>query len=222
MNDYVIDLTLLFNEDPAYVGINGPSSFCYRHYGELVLSDEARKVKEKIGTFAATVVNAEASLIEGNSLVYLFDHDASLFEYFEDLFDPKDELFKMRVEKAVNDSCLLSRNLLIIDDLVVYPEHRGQGVGLVALRALMERLGIGASVVAIKAIPSQFNDGCRDDVAARTRLGLDRFGMSQSKATSKLREHFSRLGFTRLRGNDIMVRSLEVPLPPVESLLTTA
>lgn len=73
--NYAIDLMLLFDEDQVYVGNHGPSSFCYGYQGELALSDEDGEVTEKIGTFYATVVNAEASLLERNSLFYLFDHD---------------------------------------------------------------------------------------------------------------------------------------------------
>jgi GNAT superfamily N-acetyltransferase len=222
MNDYAIDLMLLFNDGQVFAGDNGPSSFCYRYQGKLALSDEDGDVTEIIGTFSATVVNAEASLLERNSLFYLYDNVTSIFEYYLTLFDPEDELFKASVEKAVDDFCILSRNLLIIDSLVVNPEHRGHGVGLVALRALMERLGIGVSVVAMKVSPLQFDDRWRIDVPTRTSLGLDQFNLTQSRATSKLRKHFSRLGFKLVPGNDIMVRSLEVPLPPIDSLRPTA
>jgi GNAT superfamily N-acetyltransferase len=218
MNNYAIDLMLVFNEDQVYVGDNGPSSFCYVYDGELALSDEVGEVSENIGTFSATVVNAEASVLERHSLSYLFDHDASIYEYFESLFDPEEEVFNVSVEKAVDGFCILSRNLLIIDSLVVNPEHRGHGVGLVALRALMERLGIGVDIVAMRVAPRQYDSRWRYDLPTRSCLGLDRFDLNQSKATSKLKKHFSRLGFKRLPGNDIMVRSLELPLPPIDSL----
>jgi len=219
MIDYPMDLALQFKENDAYVFDDGPASYCYRRYGDI---DDDCVVTEKIGSFEATIVNAEASLLERNSLHYLFDHDASIYEYFENLYDPGDEIFSADVLLACGEFFNSSQNLLIIDDLVVNPEHRGHGVGLLVLRTLMQRLGIGVGLVALAPFPDKSDSINRAEATVPTTLFLDQFNLLEFEATSKIQAYFGRLGFKRLPGSDIMVRSLEDPLPPVKSLLPTS
>lgn len=222
MIDYLIDLALIFKENNAYIFDNGPESFCYHINGDIVLTDDDLEVTEKIGSFQATIVNAEASVLERNSLFYLFDHDAEIYRYFESLYGAGDEIFTADVQAACGEFCLFSPNLLVIDDLVVNPDHRGHGVELLALRTLMQRLGMGVNLVALAPFFSHSDSVIRTDATEQTNLALGQVDVPEFKVRSRIQAYFGRLGFKRVPGSDIMVRSLEHPLPPVESLLPTA
>lgn len=219
MTDYSFDLMLVFTEERLFADDTEPTRFVSNCYGDIMLmTDGNSEITRQIGSFSTCIVNLQDAIAEGESLLRVFDFDVITQEMFQELYALDGRRFKRKVlNAACANNCALNPNLLIVDRLFVDPEHRGYDVGSLALRALIRRLRIGVDLVAIKAFPLQFDSRLRDDPDTCTRLGLDRFSQTQSLATAKLRKYCKRLGFKRVPGSDVMVRSHLAPLPGASS-----
>jgi GNAT superfamily N-acetyltransferase len=101
-----------------------------------------------------------------------------------------------------------NRDLLIVDRLLVSPEHRGRQIGLHAISALAQKFGRGRGLVAMKPFPLQHEGSNERSPDGRLR-GLPG---SIAQATTSLRRHYARLGFTVVKGTKIMVALPETVL----------
>ncbi len=72
------------------------------------------------------------------------------------------------------------KNLLIIEDVFIEPQHQGRGLGLAAIWNTVRHFGRDCSLVLLKALPLVNQDSSPGEVAI---------------ATAKLERHFERLGF---------------------------
>jgi GNAT superfamily N-acetyltransferase len=218
MRNHSLDLVLRFDAERVYVDHQEPARYVIEHSGVLDLVDEDDEVVETIGSFSAIVVDAIAALVDKESPFDVFDSYSITFGFFENLYESNGGDFKEKVIKTVGeDNFLWNPNLLILNRLVVTPEHRGHGIGLLALRTLIQRFGIGVGVVAMKPFPLQFEAASLDDPKTCARLGFDQFNLTQSKATAKLRKYYGRLGFKKVPGSEMMIRGLDVPLPLLDA-----
>lgn len=220
MRDAQTSLMLHFDGAYQLAADDEPSRFLFEAGGKLVLTDDDDN-KTEVGVFSAMTVDVQAAIVERESVFDIFDSDSTSIGYFDALYDHDSCDFKPEVVNvAYGDDYLWNPNLLILDRLAVYPEHRGHGIGLLALRALIHRLRVGVGLIAMKPYPLQFEARLLDesDLNKGKRLGLDGFKLSQQKATAKLKKYYSRLGFKAVPRTEYMVRSVELPLPSVTSL----
>lgn len=220
MQDYRNSLLLHFDDDYRFAAEEEPSRFLFETGGKLVITDDDNEIE--LGAFSAMVVDVQSAIVEHESVFDVFDSHSTSITYFQELYDHGSGDFKPRVLKvAYGDNYYLwNPNLLILDRLIVYPEHRGHGVGLLALRALIQRLRVGVGLIAMKPFPLQYEAKFLDesDADERKRLGLEDFKLPQPKATAKLKKYYGRLGFKTVPRTEYMVRSVELPLPPEASL----
>ncbi len=177
-----------------------PSRFLNEYGGDLALTNEDYEVTEIIGSFHAIVINVSGAVAEEEYLFDIFDSEGTTLEYY-DLYNFKRGYFKKTVTSAACELSIWNPNLLILDGLFVEPRHRGHGVGLLALKALIHRLGAGVGLVAMKPFPLECGSVHQYDPVAH------------AKATAKLRKYYSRLNFVRVQGMELMVRSPGLPLP---------
>jgi len=220
MQDYRTSLLLHFEDDYQFAADDEPSRFLFETSGKLVITDDGDNETE-LGVFSAMVVDVQSAIVEHESVFDVFDSHSTSITYFQALYDYDSGDFKPQVVTvAYGDDYLWNPNLLILDRLIVYPEHRGHGVGLLALRALIQRLRIGVGLIAMKPYPLQYEAKFLDesDADERKRLGLDDFKLPQPKATAKLKKYYGRLGFKAVPRTEYMVRSIELPLPSADSL----
>jgi len=191
-----------------------PSRFLFRISGQIVLTDE-KDAESEAGTFAATLIDVRGAVIEGESVFDVFDSDSVYIGYFEALYDYDEDDFKPYVTQIVcEDDCLPYPNLLVIDKLVIYPQYRGKGLGLLALKALIHRHRSGVGLIAMNPVPLQFESKFVDEKNSDlfSRFGLDAYSLPKNKATAKLRKYYGRLGFKQVPQTEFMVRSSELPL----------
>lgn len=216
MQDDETYLALQFDGDELSLDDDEPSRFLFEYSGKIVVNDYSGQKVGELGTFSAFVVDAMSAVTERESLFDVFDSAESTVNYFGDLYESDGGDFKPKVVKAAfNEDPWWNPNLLILDRLIIYPEHRGRGIGLAALRAMIHRLRTGVGLIAMKPYPLQFEAKHLEapDSDESKRLGLDGFTLSQQKATAKLRKYYSRLGFKPVHGTEYMVRAPEIPLP---------
>lgn len=145
MRDYQTGLLLHFDDDYQFAADDEPSKFLFESHGKLVMTDDDDNETE-IGVFSAMVVDVQSAIVEHGSVFDVFDSHSTSIGYFNDLYDQGSGDFKAQVVKvAYGEDYLWNPNLLILDRLIVYPEHRSHGVGLLALRALILRGSASAS-----------------------------------------------------------------------------
>jgi hypothetical protein len=101
---------------------------------------------------------------------------------------------------SVLDALSLSTSLpdvLLVERIVIAPEHRGRDLGLHAMHALINTFGNGEVLVVCKPFPIPAdNESDLDDAAIRV-------------GQRKLRAYWSRAGFTRFRKQELYMRSGE-------------
>lgn len=206
-------LILRCSENEFLADDEEPSRFIFETDGKLLLTDEDDEQVE-IGLFSVKYVDVTGAMTERESIFDVFDSDSTCIQYFEALYGVDEDIKPKVAQLATGDSFLYTSNLLILDRLNIYREYRGSGLGLVALRALIHRFRAGAGLIALKAFPLQFegnrspeSKGC-DEV----RLGYDQFNLPMVKASSKLRDYYSQVGFLRVARTQFMVRSPEIPV----------
>lgn len=212
-------LGLLFDEQELFAYDEEPSAYLLHWTGRVIHweeNDETTAVKRPIGNFSAIFVNAAGAINDGVSLFDVFDTERTTFDYYQAMFDQATEDFTDQVVKvAFRGDYALSPNVLILDRLTILPEYRGKGRGLMVLRGLMQYLGPGAGLMAMKPFPLQGESRPRspEALAERQLLELDQYPGDMRKATSKLVRHYKRLGFIRLPKSPYMVRDGALPLP---------
>ena len=150
----------------------------------------------------------------------IFDaHSDSTADYYDSLFDPDTVGFGENLQQLFNYE-IFEQGVLIIDRLELLPNYRGQNLGLIIMRGLMQRFSLGAGVVAIKPFPLQFEHEPSTEREDRWRneLQLSNFTKSERTATQKLRRYYRKLGFVGMQGTPFMFRSTTRRLPTIEEL----
>jgi GNAT superfamily N-acetyltransferase len=197
-----------------------PERFIHHTSGRVAYVSSSGEFVLEVGTFSVIQVDLEAAVTHRADVYQMFDIEATTFGYYEALYEHDDCHLTPAASKAARNDGAWDPNLLILDRLIILPAFRGQGVGLLALRGLMERFGFGVGIVAMKPYPLQHEAHYLDEAHASERAasGLDAFSGSVAAATSKLRNYYGRLGFRRVVGTDYMVRSTLIPLPSPDEL----
>jgi hypothetical protein len=129
------------------------------------------------------------------SVFAVFDQTAVTFDYYQDLYDGY--FFKPAVSKALGcEGEVVPMNILILDRIEIHPPFRGRRFGLAALKCLIQRLRIGAGLIAMKPFPLQFESGAIDCTPEELALrGLNGFKGGETWCTTKLRRYYGLLGF---------------------------
>ncbi|HEU4407793.1 MAG TPA: hypothetical protein VFS43_21190 [Polyangiaceae bacterium] len=150
----------------------------------------------------------------------LFDHcDAhsqTLHEIHALLF--RERSYELRSEIHEELGGVIEQDVLVLDVIHVFPQHRGRGLGLTLAHRFIELFGRGCGVAVCKPFPLQFDvtyDGAPERIA---QAGLDRYSCDCKLATAKLARHWGRLGFRRLLRGPYYALNLEHRLPALASL----
>ena len=214
--------SLCITESDVLIGDVEPSRFIHQLEGriELSLHDDSKRLA--IGKFSALVVDVESAINERVHPFDVFDSHSTTAPYYRPLFLERSWSgadFRTPVVKAVYGEDEPWRpNLLILDRVTVFPEHRGNGVGLLAIRGLIERFRMGVGLVVMIPFPLQFE---ADPVTSeareeRSRLGLDQFKLGYDRAMAKLRSYYATLGFRTIPRTRLMGLATDRKLPPLD------
>jgi GNAT superfamily N-acetyltransferase len=193
-----------------------PDRFVYEMSGNLFGIDDTER-RKLVGKFRVYYVDVMRAIDAGEPIIYVLDaHSPNVAEYFGPIFGSATPDFSHHLLETL-DYDILGGNLLILDRLEILPQYRGKGIGLRALRHMIEHFSPGAAVVAMKPFPLQFEIASSDtEKRWRAMLELDQLPMDKDVATEKLRRHYSKLGFLRLRSTPMMVMSTTWVLPTLE------
>jgi len=215
--------TLRIAETDVFIGNEEPSRFIHNLDGRIEISlhdDDLTPLP--IGFFSAMVVDVESAINEGVHPFDVFDSDSKTAPYYGQLFRQQSwsgaDFRKPVLQAVYGDDEPWRPNLLILDRVVLFPEHRGNGAGLLAIRGLIERFRMGIGLVVMTPFPLQFEakPHREADREARSRLGLDQFGIGYDKALAKLRSYYATLGFRTIPRTRLMGLAAERKLPPLD------
>ena len=190
-----------------------PHDFVYETSGDLFILDEFEG-RECIGKFRVYYVDVERAMNEREPIYHVLDdHSAEVEEYFEPIFESEGYDFNENLLETVGYE-VTGHNILILDRLEILPQYRGRKLGLTILHHMIARFSAGASIVAMKPFPLQFEpirDG--DKKKWRDRMCLDQFSADENTANEKLRDYYRKLGFIHLGGSPMMVVSTPLSFP---------
>lgn len=193
-----------------------PTDYIYETSGDLVDIGDGDE-SEIAGKFRLYYIDVDRACSDGMSAFDVFDGYQTTMDYYSAIFSVRSEDYSRRLTRLLGDFPL-GRNVLILDRLELLPKYRGQGLGLSVLRAMVQRFGHGAKIVAMKPFPLQLE--CRssgsEQSAWRQQLDLSSFSPDERTATRKLLRYYARLGFMKLQGTPFMFRLAEQPLPALE------
>lgn len=214
--------SLQLAESDVFVGDDEPSRFIHHLRGNIAISleDDARRLV--IGSFAAIIVDVESAINERVHPFEVFDSESKTAPYYRALFRAQSwsgaDFRKPVLQAIYGDDEPWRPNLLILDRVTLFPEHRGRGAGLLAIRGLIERFRMGVGLIVMTPFPLQFEaepntpEGCEE----RSRLKLDEFGMGYDKALAKLRSYYATLGFRTIPRTRLMGLAADQALPTLE------
>lgn len=204
-----------------------PSQYLFRHKGEIEWRHpDGGGDTIQIGAFTICFVDTDAALNDGVAAYDVFDTEATTFDVFQSLYNFKTGSLLTRVERIAFGNFYVPRGgLLLLERLVVYPDHRGHGVGLLVLRTLLRHYRSFAGVAVMKPFPLQFEGdddsgtGLPEEIGLPKELwNLKQFSESEVRATTKLRRYYSKLGFDLVPRTKYMVRSCDLQLPEISEL----
>jgi hypothetical protein len=184
--------------------------------GALVLLANENDAEQVVGSFAATAYDIENAISHANSYGSVYD----IFDVTRDLSDMSHVLYTSKLEVRANirkvaQRHIFNRNFITIDLIKVYEAHRGNNIGLQAIRGIVDFLRPGMSIVFIQPYPLQFS--LHEDFALATEeeklLNFGAFKYSHEESLRKLRYHYGKLGFNLLPKKNLMVMSTNVEIP---------
>ena len=183
-----------------------PSDFFHKSSGTVRLSCLETDVHFTVGEFSVIQVDLEGAWRAGMSAYEVLDTTGPSFEFFQCLYKSDD--YSRAAVKALGGHPISSESILILDRLLILPDFRGHGLGLDALKLVIQRYSFGAGIIALKAFPLQFES----DTAKDLRLGLNGFKGSHATAQRKLISLYEKAGFTSIGRTPYMLRSVESAL----------
>ena len=198
-----------------------PGDYIYPICGRIAKMDDDES-DILVGKFRQYYVDIASAINTGIDVFDIFDaHSDSTADYYDSLFDPDTVGFSENLQQLFNYD-IFEQSVLIIDRLELLPNYRGQNLGIIIMRRLIQRFSAGAGVVAIKPFPLQFEHRipAEDESGWHAEMQLSSFRETERDSTRKLQNHYRKLGFVEMKGTPHMFLSTARRLPRIDKLLT--
>jgi hypothetical protein len=170
----------------------------------------------RVGRAKAYRIHAGLAREAGEPVFDVCDaHSQEMQEVYAGLFDPEDD----DLSQAVRDQFdAFDSDVLVLDYVLLSPRWRGLKLGLLAARKMIDLLGGGCGLVVSRIGPLNPDAGEFSKVPAGwiPRHGS---GDGERAAKRKLRRHFRRMGFERVKGTRFHGLSMARIVPTLEDLL---
>lgn len=199
-------MTLRWESTSPIHATGEPEDYIYESSGNIVAIDEDGESETTVGKFRVYYLDLDRAIDESYPIEDVFDAHSHLYEYYGALVDARSCGFRQSVFRAIREEPLVM-NILIIDRVEILPRYRGYELGLDVMRHTVHRFGNGASVVAIKPYPLQFEARSERESQWTKSMSLDELPSTESSATRKLVSYYQRLGFQKVPRSRYMVAS---------------
>lgn len=172
-----------------------PGDFIQHIEGKLLLLSEADEDQTPVGWTTGALFKLHEAVDVGVSVFDVLDYDSGETYACASLF--RGNSLKPAVRNALGLSSPPD-DLLLIERVVVHPQHRGHGIGLLSMRAWMNTFARSTTLVVCQ--PSPLTDEGQplvdNDPGFDVRL-------------ERLRRYWSKAGFSQLAGSDLFVATTE-------------
>lgn len=213
------DLFLECDASPYPFSPSEPSDFVYETDGQITVRSVGMS-REVAGRFQVAYLDVEQAANESISAYDVFDSHQYTCDFYDAIFASGDGEANPRLLKLLKNDDYYVANVLIINRVELLAQFRGYAIGILAMRALIQRFSAGAAVVAIKPFPLQFESYKPEERDTwQAQLSLEEFSSNEHTATVRLRKHYSRLGFRKLPRTPFMFFSTAHSLPSVDDLV---
>ena len=202
---------------PIPLILEEPEDFIHEICGKILCGENHGRKDQIAGLFRIYYADFELGQNHNVSAREILDTHQHTFDFADAVLDSAETPFSRSLHNLLGNE-IGSYNFLILDRVELLPKYRGNGVGLLVLRSLIERFGAGAGVVGMKPFPLQLERKDATDSRWRRGLRLEQFPSDSEISTRKLRNYYRRLGFVRMRSTPFMFRSLSWALPTIEQL----
>lgn len=149
------------------------------------------------------------------------DHSAEALEYCAPVIKPKGNEWLPKVV-AQFDGDLIDPDLLAFTKMEIKPEHRGQGVGLLALHRMIAMFGGGCGLTLIKPWPLQYTSKEFGEIAKDGKTSQGWTEQQRRRDFQNLQRYYSKLGFERIGKSHFFAFPGFRALPPRESVLQSS
>lgn len=194
-----------------------PDDFIHEICGKILRRENSSDRDQVVGRFRIYYADFEVGQNYNVTAREILDTYQQTFDYVDVVLDSDETPFSRRLHKLLGNE-IENFNFLILDRVELLPKYRGDGVGLLVLRSLIERFGAGAGIVGMKPFPLQLEHNEATESRWRRRLRLEQFPSDSKISTRKLRDYYQSLGFVPLRSTPFMFRNLSWALPTLEQL----
>ncbi len=200
------------------LGPLGPNDFLHETHGTIVSLDESEQ-ETLVGKFRLYYADVDSAMEEGFDTFEVLDSYSHTLEYHDLIYESNGTELSEKLQKELNYD-VFGCNLLMLDRLEILPQYRGQYLGLIIMRRLIQRFSSGAGVIAIKPFPLQFEHkpSSEEEHRWRKELKLSILSKNEGYATQKLQKYYSKLGFIKMKGTPFMLKSTAFRLPTIEEL----
>lgn len=141
----------------------------------------------------------------------LDDSNPDLYDVASLVWDPDEQTYRDELGGA--------GDLIVPWTITLLPEHRGKGVGLLALWRFIDYFGSGAAIAVLKPFPLNHQESKSND-ADYEKMQYGQFAqVSKKDGQARLATHWGKLGFKQLPGSDFFYLDMRCVHPSLEDLI---
>jgi hypothetical protein len=170
-------------------------------FSSTIVTDDCGNMEKRVqvGEMNGYLVHVNYARERHASLYRIFDdHSMDFSTCFGRLFDKRKDDFR----KGLLSVPPANEDILLIEDLIIYPKYRGSSLGLRAIMNAIKTFGLSCGVVLCQALPLQYNVS-RDMKDFKKRIGTKLLFVDRKSSIAKIVKHLQKIGFTRLRGTTL-------------------
>lgn len=192
-----------------------PDAYITDLEGEILVSREGADHGIHVGTVSAHSVHLGEADEDGVSWFDVLDARDGGTAMYTDLIDVDGSCYSEWVESNLDP---FGNDLLILDRIRIAPEYRGNGYGLYAAQLMITSFACSGVLACVPA-PYELleNTQPREPDARSTNRGKRIPGWTA--AETKLRTHWSLLGFEQVPNSDVFALSVTARRPSMETVI---
>jgi len=151
------------------------------------------------GELRGYLIHVSHARERGEDLYEIFDdHSADFEAYYHVLFNKQSNDYRAGILSDPDSNS----DILFVDDLIIYPNHRGKNLGLQATLNTIKTFASGLGLVLVQSLPLQYHTST-DVEEFRTKLGTDLLFTDKDIATEKIQAHLSKIGLLPIQGTSL-------------------
>jgi len=170
-------------------------------FSSTIVTDDCGNMEKRVqvGEMNGYLVQVNYARGRHEDLFCIFDdHSIDFATCFGRLFDKRRNDFK----KGLLEVPPINDDILLIDDLIIYPKYRGNSLGLKAIMNVMKTFGLSCGIVLCQALSLQYHVS-RDIKDFKKRIGTKLLFVDRKSSISKIAKHLQKIGFIRIRGTTL-------------------